>query len=93
MVTSQDIGDDPHVRRPPGRGPLPTCTVWNDRSGVWVGWRPGRRVRLSRVLTAAGVRSVVAAPPTLQRPSGDRVQTNAKDDILLARLLRLDRDA
>jgi transposase len=45
---------------------------------------------LSRALTAAGVRCVVAAPSKLQRPSGDRVKTDAKDAIHLARLLRLD---
>jgi len=32
---------------------------------------------------------VVAAPSKLQRPSGDRVKTDAKDALLLARLLRL----
>jgi transposase len=44
---------------------------------------------LSRALTAAGIRCVVAAPSKLQRPSGDRVKTDAKDAIHLARLLRL----
>jgi transposase len=33
---------------------------------------------------------VVVAPSKLQRPSGDRVKTDAKDAIHLARLLRLD---
>ncbi len=32
----------------------------------------------------------VAAPSKLQRPSGDRVKTDAKDAVHLARLLRLD---
>ena len=45
---------------------------------------------LSRVLNEAGIRCVVAAPSRLQRPSGDRVKTDAKDAIHLARLLRLD---
>ena len=45
---------------------------------------------LSRALNAAGIRCVVAAPSKLQRPSGDRVKTDAKDAIHLARLLRLD---
>jgi transposase len=45
---------------------------------------------LSRALSAAGIRCVVAAPSKLQRPSGDRVKTDAKDAIHLARLLRLD---
>ncbi len=45
---------------------------------------------LYRSLTAAGIRCEVAAPSKLQRPSGDRVKTDAKDAIHLARLLRLD---
>lgn len=45
---------------------------------------------LHRSLIAAGVRCVVAAPAKLQRPSGDRLKTDAKDAVHLARLLRLD---
>jgi len=45
---------------------------------------------LYRRLTAAGIRCVVTAPSKLQRPSGDRVKTDAKDAIHLARLLRMD---
>ena len=45
---------------------------------------------LARALDAAGVRCVVAAPSKLQRPSGDRVKTDARDAVHLARLLRLD---
>jgi transposase len=45
---------------------------------------------LSRALSAAGIRCEVVAPSKLQRPSGDRVKTDAKDAIHLARLLRLD---
>ena len=45
---------------------------------------------LYRHLAAAGIRCEVAAPSKLQRPSGDRVKTDAKDAIHLARLLRLD---
>ena len=44
---------------------------------------------LYRALTAAGVRCVVVAPSKLQRPSGDRVKTDARDAMHLARLLRL----
>jgi transposase len=44
---------------------------------------------LYRSLTAAGIRCVVAAPSKLQRPSGDRVKTDARDAVHLARLLRL----
>ena len=45
---------------------------------------------LSRALTAAGIRCEVVAPSKLQRPSGDRVKTDARDAVHLARLLRLD---
>lgn len=45
---------------------------------------------LCRSLAAAGVRCEVVAPSRLQRPSGDRVKTDAKDAVHLARLLRLD---
>ena len=44
---------------------------------------------LYRALTSAGVRCVVAAPSKLARPSGDRVKTDAKDAMHLARMLRL----
>jgi len=44
---------------------------------------------LCRFLLAAGVPCVVAAPSKLQRPSGDRVKTDAKEALHLARLLRL----
>jgi transposase len=43
-----------------------------------------------RSLTAAGIGCVVAAPSKLQRPAGDRVKTDARDAVHLARLLRLD---
>ena len=45
---------------------------------------------LYRVLSAAGIRCEVAAPSKLRRPSGDRVKTDARDAVHLARLLRLD---
>ena len=45
---------------------------------------------LYRSLSAAGIRCEVAAPSKLQRPAGERVKTDAKDAIHLARLLRLD---
>ena len=45
---------------------------------------------LYRSLTSAGIRCEVVAPSKLQRPSGDRVKTDAKDAIHLARLLHLD---
>ena len=45
---------------------------------------------LARSLAAAGVRCEVVAPSKLQRPAGDRVKTDARDAVHLARLLRLD---
>jgi len=45
---------------------------------------------LARAMAASGIRCVVAAPSKLQRPSGDRVKTDARDAQHLCRLLRLD---
>ncbi len=45
---------------------------------------------LARALSAAGIRCEVAAASKLQRPAGDRVKTDARDALHLARLLRLD---
>lgn len=45
---------------------------------------------LARALAAAGVPVTVAAPSKLLRPAGDRVKTDARDAMLLARLLRMD---
>lgn len=45
---------------------------------------------LCRHLIAEGIRCEVAAPSKLQRPAGDRVKTDARDAVHLARLLRLD---
>ncbi|MFN8030445.1 MAG: IS110 family transposase [Dermatophilaceae bacterium] len=44
---------------------------------------------LYRSLTAAGIDCVVAAPSRLIRPAGDRVKTDVRDAVLLARLLRM----
>ncbi len=44
---------------------------------------------LARALRAAGIDCQVAAPSKLQRPSGDRVKTDARDAAHLARLLHL----
>jgi transposase len=44
---------------------------------------------LYRHLTAAGIRCDVLAPSKLQKPAGDRVKTDTKDALHLARLLRL----
>jgi transposase len=45
---------------------------------------------LARMLTVAGVAVTVAAPSKIIRPAGDRVKTDARDALLLARLLRMD---
>lgn len=45
---------------------------------------------LARALLAAGHRCQVAAPSKLLRPAGDRVKTDARDAMLLARLARND---
>ena len=45
---------------------------------------------LARDLTAAGFRCEVAAPSKIRRAPGDRVKTDARDALLLARLLRMD---
>ncbi len=44
---------------------------------------------LARAFDRAGIGCVVAAPSKLKRPSGDRVKTDRRDAIRLARLLRL----
>ncbi|MEX5300010.1 transposase [Kocuria sp. CPCC 205292] len=44
---------------------------------------------LARALEAEGIRCVVAGPSKLQRPSGDRIKTDARDAVHLARPLRL----
>jgi transposase len=66
----------------------------------WVGKLPGpcavayesgpTGFGLARAFTVAGVRCEVAASSKLQRPAGDRVKTDARDALHLARLLRLD---
>lgn len=45
---------------------------------------------LARALAAEGVRCVVAAPSKINRAPGDRVKTDARDALLLARLHRMD---
>ena len=44
---------------------------------------------LAGALQAAGIECVVAAPSKILRPAGDRVKTDRRDALLLARLLRL----
>jgi transposase len=45
---------------------------------------------LARALRASGVRCEVLAPSKLQRPVGERVKTDSRDALHIARLLRLD---
>jgi transposase len=45
---------------------------------------------LSRAFTKVGIRCEIAAPSKIQRPGGDRVKTDARDAMHLAKLLRLD---
>ena len=45
---------------------------------------------MSRALATAGIRCDIAAPSKIQRPAGDRVKTDARDAMHLAKLLRLD---
>jgi len=45
---------------------------------------------LARAMTGSGIRCEVAAPSKLSRPAGDRVKTDARDALQLARLLRND---
>ncbi len=44
---------------------------------------------LARALEAVGVRCVVAAPSRIERAPGDRVKTDRRDAVRLARLLRM----
>ena len=67
-------------------------TAWlRDRPGpVAVAYEAGPTgFGLYRHLSAAGIRCEVAAPSKLQKPAGDRVKTDAKDALHLARLLRM----
>jgi len=45
---------------------------------------------LARAIRASGVRCEVAAPSKIRRAAGERVKTDARDAVLLARLLRMD---
>jgi transposase len=70
----------------------PAVLVWVDSlpKPVAVAYEAGPTgFGLARDLTAAGHRCVVAAPSKLIRPAGDHVKTDARDAVLLARLLRV----
>lgn len=72
----------------------------HDQIGRWIRGLPGpvavayeagpTGFGLYRSLTEAGIRCQVAAPSKLHKPAGDRVKTDARDALHLARLLRLD---
>ena len=74
-------------------------TPSHDHVRSWLGGLPGpvavayeagpTGFGLYRSLTEAGIRCEVAAPSKLQKPCGDRVKTDARDAVHLARLLRL----
>jgi transposase len=82
-------------------GEIQRRTMTPDRGGIlaWIGSLPeGVKVvyeagptgfGLARLLLGSGVECVVVAPSKLQRPAGDRVKTDAKDALQLARLLHL----
>ena len=71
-----------------------------DQIGAWIEALPGPTAvvyeavptgfGLYRALNSTGIRCVVAAPSKLQKPAGDRVKTDSRDALHLARLLRLD---
>jgi len=77
-----------------------TLTPSYEHIRSWIGGLPGpvavayeagpTGFGLYRHLTSAGIRCEVVAPSKLQKPAGDRVKTDAKDAVHLARLLRLD---
>src|SRR5699024_7695563 len=68
-----------------------TSWIWSLPGPVAVAYEAGPTgFGLHRHLQERGVRCVVVAPSKLQRPSGDRVKTDARDARHLAKLLRLD---
>lgn len=86
------VGLDVHARSVKG------CAI-DRETGGWISGLPGpvlvvyeagpTEFGLARLLAAAGVECLVAAPSMLQRPSGDRVKTDARDAEHLARLALL----
>ena len=65
--------------------------VARERGPVSVGYEAGPTgFGLARRLAGAGIAVTVAAPSKIIRPAGDRVKTDARDAVLLARLLRMD---
>lgn len=65
-----------------GPGLLGACAATYEAGGSGFG--------LARAFASAGIRCEVAAPSKIVRSAGDRVKTDAKDAMLLAKLLRMD---
>jgi transposase len=63
--------------------------VGREAPDVVSGWAAPTGFGLARFLRARGVECAVAAPSKLQRPAGDRVRTDARDALQLARLTHL----
>jgi len=97
---ARTIGCGSSDRRRHGRAGPTKLTPSCDQIRSWVAELPGpvavayeagpTGFGLYRHLTSAGIRCEVVAPSRLQKPAGDRVKTDAKDAVHLARLLRLD---
>ena len=64
-----------------------SVTAWAIGGGLRSG---SDRVRLGPGVCDIGIRCEMAAPSKIQRPAGDRVKTDARDAMHLAKLLRLD---
>jgi transposase len=79
------------VRRLPGETSELVAFCAGLSAPVRVGYEAGPTgFGLSRALTAAGVRCVVAAPGKIERPATDRVKTDQRDAERLVRLLMID---
>jgi transposase len=88
-AVDEDTGEIARARLCPDHGEI-LCWLSQLRAPLRVVYEAGPTgFGLARALEDAGVECVVAAPSKLQRPSGDRVKTDARDAAHLARLLRL----
>lgn len=86
-------GEVIEAKLPPGSEAVArwACAVAQQHGPVAAAYEAGPTgFGLARALAAAGVPVTVAAPSKLIRPAGDRVKTDARDAVLLARLLRMD---
>ncbi|MEU0170226.1 transposase [Streptomyces iakyrus] len=80
-------------------GELIRCRLTPQHADVlgWINCLPGPATEagptgpgLARALSVAGIRFEVLAPSRLQRPAGERVKTDARDALHLAKQLRPD---